>query len=118
MDHSLVFKAQTGLNADEGGMLVSPNWRHMKPEDNQLQENWGYMGAQQLFLLPPKEITFENKLTARMIAQFYVGKNGINRENKQGLMDMFTDAWFAYPNTETVKLHSKSSAPIYNYILS
>merc|ERR1711892_1140678 len=108
----------TGVNKDEGAMLVSPHWKNMKPEDNQLQENWGYMGARQLFFLPSKEITFDQELTARMIAHFYVGKDGVNRENKQGLMDMFTDAYFAYPNTETVKLHSKSSAPIYNYLLS
>lgn len=108
----------TGVNKDEGAMLVSPHWKNMKPGDNQLQENWGYMGARQLFMLPSKEVTFEAKLTANMIAHFYVGKDGINRENKQGMMDMFTDAYFAYPNTETVKLHSKSPAPIYNYLLS
>jgi carboxylesterase type B len=108
----------TGVNKDEGAMNIVPNWKHMEPEDNQLAENWGFIGAQQLFLLPKKSITFEEELTARMVAQFYVGKDGINRENKQGLMDMFTDAYFAYPNTEAVKLHTKAAAPIYNYLLS
>merc|ERR1711892_936195 len=108
----------TGLNKEEGALNIVPNWKNMEPEDNQLAENWGYVGAQQLFLLPKKEITFDEELTARMVAQFYVGKDGIKRENKQGLMDMFTDAWFAYPNTETVKLHAKASAPVYNYLLT
>merc|ERR1711892_1393109 len=108
----------TGLTKDEGGMMVAPHWKNMKPEDNQLQENWGYMGVQQLLLLPPQEITFDQELTARMIAHFYVGKDGVNREHKQGLSDLFTDAFFAYPNTETVKLHTKASAPVYNYLMS
>lgn len=108
----------TGLNKDEGGMLVAPHWKNMKPGDNQLAENWGYIGAQQVLTFSPKEITFEKELSSRMIAQFYVGKDGVNRENKQGLSDLFTDAFFAYPNTETVKLHSLSSAPIYNYLMS
>merc|ERR1711892_1638937 len=113
-----IFPFMTGLNKEEGALNIVPNWKNMDPEDNQLAENWGYVGAQQLFLLPKKEITFDEELTARMVAQFYVGKDGIKRENKQGLMDMFTDAWFAYPNTETVKLHTKASAPIYNYLLT
>jgi len=108
----------TGINKDEGAMLVAPHWKNLHPQDNQLRENWGYMGAKQLLFLASKDVTFDAELTARMIAYFYVGKDGITRENKQGLIDMFTDAYFAYPNTETVKLHSKSSAPVYNYLMS
>merc|ERR1711970_284521 len=108
----------TGINKDEGAMNIAPHWKNMDPEDNQLAEFWGKIGAQSLFLHPKKSITFDDELNARMIAKFYVGEGGIKRENKQGLMDMFTDAWFAYPNTEAVKLHAKASAPVYNYVMS
>jgi len=108
----------TGINKDEGAMNIAPNWKNLDPEDNQFAEFWGDIGAQYLFFVPIREMTFDDKLTARMVAQFYVGENGIKRENKQGLTDMFTDAYFAYPNTETVKLHAKASAPVYNYVMS
>ena len=108
----------TGLVKDEGGLMVAPNWKNMKPEDNQLQKHWGYMGAQMLLMLRPQDITVDEELTARMIAHFYVGKDGVNRENRQGLEDLFTDTFFGYPNAESVKLHSQASAPIYNYVMT
>jgi len=108
----------TGINKDEGAMNIAPNWKNLDPEDNQFAEFWGELGAQYLFFVPIRDMTFDDKLTARMVAQFYVGEDGIKRENKQGLTDMFTDAYFAYPNTETVKLHAKASAPVYNYVMS
>ena len=59
------------------------------------------------------------KLETRVITKFYLGgQEGVTRDNKQGLIDMFTDSYFAYPNTEAVKLHAQASAPIYNYLLS
>merc|ERR1711892_1352671 len=53
-----------------------------------------------------------------MIGRFYTGKHGITRENKQGIMDMITDAFFAAPNTETIKLHALATVPVYNYLYS
>jgi len=108
----------TGLTPDEGAMLVTRFWKDMDPENNKVTDAWGYIGAKSLLNKNAKEITFEDKLKAKMIAHFYVGKDGINRENKQGLMDIFTDAYFAAPNTEAVNLHAKSRAPVYNYLFS
>jgi len=108
----------TGINKDEGAMNIAPNWKNLDPDDNQFAEYWGDLGPQNLFFVPQRVTTFDDKLTARMVAQFYVGKDGLKRDNKQGLVDMFTDAYFAYPNTETVKLHAKASAPVYNYLMS
>jgi len=108
----------TGINKDEGAMNIAPKWKHMDPADNQLAEYFGTIGARELLFSFGKDITFDDQLTAKTIAHFYVGKDGISRENKQGLMDMYTDAYFAHPNTEVVRLHAQSPVPVYNYLMS
>jgi len=53
------------------------------------------------------------------VTKFYLGgQEGVTRDNKQALNDIFTDSYFAYPNTEAIKLHAQAPAPIYNYLLS
>jgi len=108
----------SGVTKDEGAMVIARLWKYMDPSDNKLQENWGYIGAKNLFFKQADAMDFDWKLKARMVAHFYVGENGITRENKQGLMDMFTDSYFAHPNTEAIKMHAKSPVPTYNYLFS
>merc|ERR1719369_1541079 len=108
----------SGVTKDEGAMVIARLWKYMDPSDNKLQENWGYIGAKNLFFKQADAMDFDWKLKARMVAHFYVGENGITRENKQGLMDMFTDSYFAHPNTEVVRLHAQSPVPVYNYLMS
>merc|ERR1719369_1050061 len=91
----------------------------MDPANNVIKDNWGWLGAKALFPgLNRGDVTFEVELLARMIAHFYVGEEGLVREKKQGLSDMFTDSYFAAPNTEVVKLHAKGPAPVYNYMFT
>ena len=90
----------------------------MSPEDNQLQRNWDILAGVRLFFRDYQQ-TFDERLESRVVTKFYLGgQEGVTRENKQAINDMFTDAYFAYPNTEAVKLHAQASAPIYNYLLS
>merc|ERR1719228_355576 len=100
-------------------MIVPGVWKDMNPANNVFKENWGFLGARYMMLQEDESgITFEEELRARMISHFYVGKEGVDREHKQGLIDMFTDAYFASPNNEIVKLHAQSPPPVYNYLFS
>jgi len=108
----------TGVNADEGAMITANRWKWMSPEDNQLQRNWDILAGVRLFFRGYQQ-TFDERLESRVVTKFYLGgQDGVTRENKQAINDMFTDVYFAYPNTEAVKLHAQATAPIYNYLLS
>merc|ERR1719225_541409 len=53
--------------------------------------------------------TFDERLMAAVFTKFYLGgPEGVSRENKWNMNDMFTDSYFAFPNTEAVKLHAQS----------
>jgi len=99
-------------------MFVARIWKEMTPGDNKLQENFGYYGAKTLLLEDAQDMTYDTKLMAKVISHFYTGKDGLTRENKQSIMDMYTDAYFTAPNTETIKLHAEASVPVYNYLYS
>merc|ERR1719385_683541 len=88
----------TGVTSEEGALLAPQLWKDMDPA--------------------LRDYSFDHELKAKMVAHFYVGKDGLVRENKQGLMDMFTDIFFAAPNPEAVRLHAKAPAPVYNYLFS
>jgi len=108
----------TGINSDEGAMITANKWKWMSPEDNQLQRNWETIAGVSLFFNDYQQ-TFEEKLEGRVVTKFYLGgQEGVTRDNKQAMNDMFTDVYFAYPNTEAVKLHAQAPAPVYNYLLS
>ena len=99
-------------------MITANKWKWMSPEDNQLQRNWETIAGVSLFFNDYQQ-TFEEKLEGRVVTKFYLGgQEGVNRDNKQAMNDMFTDVDFAYPNTEAVKLHAQAPAPVYNYLLS
>ena len=107
----------TGVTSEEGALLAPGLWKDMDPANNVVEKNWGFVGAKNLF--PGlREYSFDHELKAKMVAHFYLGEDGLKRENKQGLMDMFTDVFFAAPNTEAVRLHAKAPAPVYNYLFS
>ena len=40
------------------------------------------------------------------------------RDNIQAMNDLYTDSYFAAPNTEAVRLHAAAPAPVYNYLLT
>jgi len=107
----------TGVTTEEGALLAPGLWKDMDPANNVVEKNWDFIGAKNLFP-GQREFTFDDALKAKMVAHFYLGKDGLKKENKQGLMDMFTDVFFAAPNTEAVRLHAKSPAPVYNYLFS
>merc|ERR1719400_1870720 len=91
----------------------------MDPANNVIKDNWGFIGSKTLF---PGRRDFtpgcEMEQQAKMIAHFYVGHDGLIKENKQGLVDMVGDSYFAAPLNEAIKLHAKAPAPVYNYLFS
>ena len=99
-------------------MLTAAQWKNMDPENNKLQDNWWALASQQIFMSGFNK-TFDERLLAQIFTKFYLGgTKGVTRENKWNMNDMFTDAYFAYPNTEAVKLHAQSPAPVYNYLMT
>ena len=99
-------------------MLTAGQWKNMDPENNKLQENWDELSSQLIFMNGFNK-TFDEMLMARLVTKFYLGgPEGVTRENKWNMNDMFTDAYFAFPNTEAVKLHAQSPAPVYNYLMT
>ena len=97
----------TGVTTEEGAILAPSIWKDMEPTKNVVKDNWGWVGTSTLFQSETHHRTYDLELQARMVAHFYMGKDGLVRENKQGLMDMITDTLFAAPNHETIKLHAK-----------
>ena len=99
-------------------MLTAGQWKNMDPENNKLQENWDAL-ANQLIFMSGFNKTFDERLMAAVFTKFYLGgPEGVTRENKWNMNDMFTDSYFAFPNTEAVKLHAPSPAPVYNYLMT
>ena len=63
--------------------------------------------------------TFDERLVAAVFTKFYIGgPEGVSRKNKWNMNNMFTDSYFAFHNTEAVKLHAQSPAPVYNYLMT
>ena len=99
-------------------MLTAGQWKNMDPKNNKLRENWDAL-ANQLIFMSGFNKTFDERLMAAVFTKFYLGgPEGVTRENKWNMNDMFTDSYFAFPNTEAVKLHAQSPAPVYNYLMT
>ena len=97
----------TGVTTEEGAIIAPSLWKDMDPTDNVLKDNWGWVGTSTLFTSETHHRSDELEQQAGMVAHFYMGQDGLVRENKQGLMDMITDTFFAAPNHETIKLHAQ-----------
>ena len=103
----------------EGAMVTASQWKHMKPEDNQLQEHWETVAGRFIFTQEYGNQTYEEKLRTLVFTKFYLGgKEGVSRDNIQAMNDLYTDSYFAAPNTEAVRLHAAAPAPVYNYLLT
>ena len=103
----------------EGAMVTASQWKHMKPEDNQLQEHWETVAGRFIFTQEYGNQTYEEKLRTMVFTKFYLGgKEGVSRDNIQAMNDLYTDSYFAAPNTEAVRLHAAAPAPVYNYLLT
>ena len=99
-------------------MLTAGQWKNMDPVLNKLQQNWDAL-SNQLIFMSGFDKTYDERLMAKVFTKFYLGgPGGVTRENKWNMNDMFTDAYFAFPNTEAVKLHAQSHAPVYNYLMT
>lgn len=99
-------------------MIIAPLWKLMNPENNTLQQYWDDAVCQSIFY-NNFEVCKQKKLLTKVFTKFYLGgSQGVTRENKQSLIDIYTDALMAHPNTETVKLHAQASVPVYNYLMT
>ena len=60
--------------------------------------------------------TIEN---AHKLLDYYIGSVGnISEENVQGMVDMYTDAWFAYGHHRTVNYLTQYGVPTFQYIFA
>ena len=90
----------------------------MDPTNKKLRENWDAL-ANQLIFMSGFNKTFDERLVAAVFTKFYIGgPEGVSRKNKWNMNNMFTDSYFAFHNTEAVKLHAQSPAPVYNYLMT
>ena len=108
-----------GHNSDEGltffiSYLLDPSlWEY-------LQENFENTGPMTLFNIANisdiRTIDVEN---ANKILEYYFGSiDNINVENSQGLVDMYTDAYFTYGQHKTVDYLTKHGVVVFQYIFA
>ena len=62
------------------------------------------------------DITNQDVANAHALIEYYVGSvENINEENLQGMIDIFTDSWFAYGHHKTVDYLTKYDVPVFQY---
>jgi len=86
----------------------------------ELSPNWDLLGPTKLSISPGlniSDITKEDVLLANIIKKYYTGED-YSQENKQNIMNMFTDSFFLSPDQVSVSLMSKYNVPIFNYMLT
>jgi len=107
-----------GTNSDEGSILVNALYEWMSWEyyrttfiENAPYDLFGVINASDY---PDKLV---NKTES--VVEFYLGStDNINIDNIQGLIDMFTDAWFMHSTYMTVKYMVEWNVTVYQYILT
>jgi carboxylesterase type B len=99
----------SGTTKDDGSVLLIPMYDNLE----QLSEDWSAFGPQLLSLSEVDEPT----IISNILKKYYVGDE-LSQENKQSVMDMFTDATFLAPDQKTVELMSKQRSPVFNYQLT
>ena len=113
-------KVIIGTTADEGILplaepLASSNWEKFQTK---FKEN----GPNQLFNFNrpnQSEITEEMRENTQKIVEYYVGSmDNITEKNKQGMFDMFTDAFFLHGTHKTIKHLIQNNVTIFQYILT
>ena len=53
------------------------------------------------------------------LLDYYVGSvEDINEENSQGIIDMYTDAWFAYGHHKTVEYLTRHGVIVFQYLFA
>ena len=53
------------------------------------------------------------------LLDYYVGLvEDINEENSQGIIDMYTDAWFAYGHHKTVEYLTRHGVIVFQYLFA
>ena len=65
------------------------------------------------------DVTDTDIENAHKLLDYYIGSVGnISEENIQGMVDMYTDAWFAYGHHRTVKYLTQYGVPTFQYIFA
>ena len=113
-------KVIIGTTADEGILVLadplkSSNWEEYQTK---FREN----APNQLFNFNrpnQSEVTVEMKDKTQKIVEYYVGSiDNITEENKQGIIDMFTDAFFLYGTHKTIDYLIQNNVTVFQYILT
>ena len=86
----------------------------------QLQENFDTMAPQQFFAIANvSDITNVDVENAHKLVEYYMGsEENLNPDHFQGLVDMYTDSWFAYGHHKTVDYLMKHGVPVFQYLFA
>ena len=65
------------------------------------------------------DVTDTDIENAHKLLDYYIGSvENISEENVQGMVDMYTDAWFAYGHHRTVNYLTQYGVPTFQYIFA
>ena len=65
------------------------------------------------------DVTDTDIENAHKLLDYYIGSVGnISEKNIQGMVDMYTDAWFAYGHHRTVNYLTQYGVPTFQYIFA
>ena len=115
----LLIEVIIGHNSDEGLIFIIPYvlnpslWAAF-------QENFDTVAPTLLFNIGnASDITKIDVENAHKLLEYYVGTvESINGENIQGIVDLFTDAWFSYGHHKTVDYLLKHGVTTFQYYFS
>ena len=65
-----------------------------------------------------KIVAFSEYMNFKLL-NYYVGSvEDINEDNSQGIIDMYTDAWFAYGHHKTVEYLTRYGVIVFQYLFA
>ena len=84
-----------------------------------IRNNSDFIIPMMLFGLEPSEVTDLDRQRAHELIKFYIGSSdNINKEHKQGMIDMMTDSVFLYGTHRTIKHMVNLGKQIFQYVLT
>jgi carboxylesterase type B len=99
----------SGTTKDEGGLMTLMFYEQLA----EVYKNWKNF-AQDMIGIDNDAKSF---ILANIIKKYYTGDD-FSKENKQSIIDMFTDMIFLSPDQKSVSLMSEGRSPVFNYQLT
>ena len=112
-----------GVNHDEGLEAIVDLLKDPGNDSNFefVRDNWDTFGPYMLFDQDIEDITSEVVDLSNQVAEFYLPDGGVenyNAEHLDGIVKMFTDAWYWYTTDDWTRLAVQNNLTVYRYINS